>query len=223
MKTHEAEAILKYCADIPRRLSIIRRQCAALDDEVDTLKGINMDGMPGGGRPGDSTAAMACKMDELGIGDRLRSLERQQAVLKSDEATIRGQIDRLDSVHNLILTEYYIGHKKWDDVQTDTGYSVRHLKRLRNVALLALAGAWSSYPSALPYYHARITCARPCPGRTHGLRAIFSYKGKRPSEPHANALPQIVSTRRRKTNTTTRKCGKVGKKYPAGCAACRVL
>lgn len=99
MKTHEAEAILKYCADIPRRLSIIRRQCAALDDEVDTLKGINMDGMPGGGRPGDSTAAMACKMDDLGIGDRLRSLERQQALLKSDEALIRGQIDRLDSVH----------------------------------------------------------------------------------------------------------------------------
>lgn len=49
MKTHEAEAILKYCADIPRRLTIIRRQCATLDDEVDTLKGINMDGMPGGG------------------------------------------------------------------------------------------------------------------------------------------------------------------------------
>lgn len=137
MKTHEAEAILKYCADIPRRLSIIRRQCAALDDEVDTLKGINMDGMPGGGQPGDSTAAMACKMDDLGIGDRLRSLERQQALLKSDEALIRGQIDRLDSVHNLILTEYYIDHKKWAEVQVDAGYSIQHLKRLRNVALLA--------------------------------------------------------------------------------------
>lgn len=146
MKTHEAEAILKYCADIPRRLSIIRRQCAALDDEVDTLKGINMDGMPGGGRPGDSTAAMACKMDELGIGDRLRSLERQQAVLKSDEATIRGQIDRLDSVHNLILTEYYIGHKKWAEVQVDAGYSIQHLKRLRNVALLAFGRGMERLP-----------------------------------------------------------------------------
>nr|DAW25295.1 MAG TPA: hypothetical protein [Caudoviricetes sp.] len=49
-----------------------------------------------------------------------------------------------------------------------------------------------------------------------GLRAIFSYRGDRPSGPHANALPQIVSTRRRKTNTTTRKCGKVGKKLPGG-------
>ena len=36
MKTHEAEAILKYCADIPRRLTIIRRHCAPLDDEVET-------------------------------------------------------------------------------------------------------------------------------------------------------------------------------------------
>ena len=91
MKTHEAEAILKYCADIPRRLSIIRRQCAALDDEVDTLKGINMDGMPGGGQPGDSTAAMACKMDDLGIGDRLRSLERQNTT----STTKNGQKCRL--------------------------------------------------------------------------------------------------------------------------------
>ena len=49
-----------------------------------------------------------------------------------------------------------------------------------------------------------------------GLRAIFSYRGDRPSGPHANALPQIVSTRRRKTNTTTLKCGKVGKKLPGG-------
>ena len=146
MKTHEAEAILKYCADIPRRLTIIRRQCATLDDEVDTLKGINMDGMPGGGLPGDSTAAMACKMDELGIGDRLRSLERQQAILKSDEALIRGQIDRLDSVHNLILTEYYLGHKKWAEVQVDAGYSIQHLKRLRNVALLAFGRGMERLP-----------------------------------------------------------------------------
>ena len=89
---------------------------------------------------------MACKMDDLGIGDRLRSLERQQALLKSDEALIRGQIDRLDSVHNLILTEYYIGHKKWAEVQVDAGYSIQHLKRLRNVALLAFGRGMERLP-----------------------------------------------------------------------------
>ena len=62
MKVHEAEMILEYCADIPCRLNIIRRQCAALDDEIDTMRGVNMDGMPRGGEPGDGPATMAVKM-----------------------------------------------------------------------------------------------------------------------------------------------------------------
>ena len=58
MKVHEAEAILKYYADIPQRIEIIRRQCTALSDEVDPMRGMGTDGMPRGGTPGDSTAAM---------------------------------------------------------------------------------------------------------------------------------------------------------------------
>ena len=34
MKVHEAEAILKYYADIPQRIEIIRRQYTALSDEA---------------------------------------------------------------------------------------------------------------------------------------------------------------------------------------------
>lgn len=117
MKVHEAEAILKYYADIPQRIEIIRRQCTALSDEVDPMRGMGTDGMPRGGTPGDSTAAMACRMDELGIGDQLRQLERQRAVLLGDQRIIQGQMNRLDSGHNLILTEFYISHKKWHEVQ----------------------------------------------------------------------------------------------------------
>ena len=69
MRVHEAEAILKYYADIPQRIEIIRRQCAALNDEIDPMRGMGTDGMPHGGAPGDSTAAMACRMEELGIGE----------------------------------------------------------------------------------------------------------------------------------------------------------
>lgn len=103
MKVHEAEAILKYYADIPQRIEIIRRQCTALSDEVDPMRGMGTDGMPRGGTPGDSTAAMACRMDELGIGDQLRQLERQRDGLLEDQNIIRGQMNRLDSGHNLIL------------------------------------------------------------------------------------------------------------------------
>lgn len=138
MKVHEAEAILKYYADIPQRIEIIRRQCTALSDEVDPMRGMGTDGMPRDGTPGDSTAAMACRMDELGIGDQLRQLERQRAVLLEDQNIIRGQMNRLDSGHNLILTEFYISHKKWHEVQQKVPYSVQHLKYLRNVALAQL-------------------------------------------------------------------------------------
>ena len=130
MKVHEAEAILKYYADIPQRIEIIRRQCTALSDEVDPMRGM--------GTAGDSTAAMACRMDELGIGDQLRQLERQRAVLLEDQNIIRGQMNRMDSGHNLILTEFYISHKKWHEVQQKVPYSVQHLKYLRNVALAQL-------------------------------------------------------------------------------------
>ena len=123
MKVHEAEAILKYYADIPQRIEIIRRQCTALSDEVDPMRGMGTDGMPRGGTPGDSTAAMACRMDELGIGDQLRQLERQRAGLLEDQNIIRGQMNRLDSGH---------------EVQQKVPYSVQHLKYLRNVALAQL-------------------------------------------------------------------------------------
>lgn len=80
MKVHEAEMILEYCADIPCRLNIIRRQCAALDDEIDTMRGVNMDGMPRGGAPGDGPATMAVKMDEL--GSKIERLPEKDALLK---------------------------------------------------------------------------------------------------------------------------------------------
>ena len=146
MKVHEAEVILKYYADIPRRIENIRRQCAALNDEIDPMRGMGTDGMPHGGAPGDSTAAMACRMEELGIGEQLRQLEQQRAVLLEDQNIIREQMNRLDSGHNLILTKFYIGHKKWEEIQPSTRYSVRHLKRLRNVALAQLGRGLERLP-----------------------------------------------------------------------------
>lgn len=146
MKVHDAELLVRYCADIPARLAGIRRECAMLDDEVDTLRGMNMDGMPRGGAPGDSTGMMACKMDELGIGDRLRELERQKVELQGDAKLIQGQIDSLSSMHSQILVQFYFEHKKWNDVQLAVKYSIPHMKRLRNAALSVLGGKIDRLP-----------------------------------------------------------------------------
>ena len=104
MKVHEAEAILKYYADIPQRIEIIRRQCTALSDEVDPMRGMGTDGMPRGGTPGDSTAAMACRMDELGIGDQLRQLERQRAVLL-EQQKVPYSVQHLKYLRNVALAQ----------------------------------------------------------------------------------------------------------------------
>lgn len=146
MKVHDAELLVRYCADIPARLAGIRRECAMLDDEVDTLRGMNMDGMPRGGTPGDSTGMMACKMGDLGIGDRLRELERQKMELQADAKLIQGQIDSLSSVHSQLLIQFYFERKKWNDVQLSVKYSVPHMKRLRNAALSVLGGKIDRLP-----------------------------------------------------------------------------
>ncbi len=146
MKIHDAETVLKYCADIPCRIAIINQSQRELEDETDTLHGVAMDGMPKSGVPGDAVCSMACKMVDLGIGDRLRELEERKRILRSDWATIQRQIDRLPSVHNLILSGYYIEHKKWDKIGDKINYSVRHMKRLRNVALAMFGNCLESLP-----------------------------------------------------------------------------
>ena len=58
-------------------------------------------------------------------------------------------MNRLDSGHNLILTEFYISHKKWHEVQQKVPYSVQHLKYLRNVALAQLGRNLERLPAEL--------------------------------------------------------------------------
>ena len=207
MKVHEAEAILKYYADIPQRIEIIRRQCTALSDEVDPMRGMGTDGMPRGGTPGDSTAAMACRMDELGIGDQLRQLEQQRAVLLGDQRIIQGQMNRLDSGHNLILTEFYISHKKWHEVQQKVPYSVQHLKYLRNVALAQLGRNLERLPECAALL-SRALNTREEQRRMPGRRVTFSYRQGYLRNFMCGRFRKIVSDGRRKTNTTIPKIRK---------------
>lgn len=146
MTKDQAEMIVEYYADIRRKMSLIRRQQAELNDEISTLHGMGFDGMPRSNRPGDSTAAMAVKMDELGISEQLHQLDQQAAMLQSDLALIRGKINSLRSVHSEILVKRYVFGYTWVQMRARVStqkagqhYSVSHLKRLRNVALVMLA------------------------------------------------------------------------------------
>ena len=92
MNRAEAEIVMEYCADIPRKLRIIKYRRAELNDEISSLRGMNLDGMPRGSQPGDSTAAMASKMEDLGISEELKRVDREEAVLRADESKIKEKL-----------------------------------------------------------------------------------------------------------------------------------
>lgn len=103
MKLAEAEMVMEYCADIRRKRRAIERHRAELNDEISGIRGMNMDGMPRGSQPGDSTAAMACRMEALGIAEELKSLDKEEASLRADEALILEKLRSIHSVHSEIL------------------------------------------------------------------------------------------------------------------------
>lgn len=141
MKLAEAEMVMEYCADIRRKRRMIERRRAELSDEISSLRGMGFDGMPRGSQPGDSTAAMACRMEELGISEELRSLDREEASLRADEVLILEKLRTLHSVHSEILTKRYIYGFTWEQVKRtlwSAHYSVPSLKRKRNEALVML-------------------------------------------------------------------------------------
>lgn len=142
MTRKDAEIVMEYCADIKRKLRIIRYRKAELNDEISGVRGMNLDGMPRGSQPGDSTAAMAAKMDELGISAELKRAEREEATLLEDETKIREKLSSIHSVHSEILTKRYIDGYTWEQVKRNlksARYSIPTLKRKRNEALALLA------------------------------------------------------------------------------------
>ena len=142
MTRREAEIVMEYCADIKRKLRIVRYRKAELNDEISGVRGMNLDGMPRSSRPGDSTAAMAEKMEDLGISAELKRAEREEATLLEDETKIREKLSSIHSVHSEILTKRYIYGFTWEQVKQNlksARYSIPSLKRKRNEALAILA------------------------------------------------------------------------------------
>lgn len=142
MNRAEAEIVMEYCADIPRKLRIIKYRRAELNDEISSLRGMNLDGMPRGSQPGDSTAAMASKMEDLGISEELKRVDREEAVLRADESKIKEKLSSIHSVHSEILTKRYIYGYTWEQVKQNlksARYSIPSLKRKRNEGLAMLA------------------------------------------------------------------------------------
>lgn len=108
MQAEETKMILRYFGGIEAQLDDVNIELAELRDRYNPIKGIAMDGMPHGSTPGDSTASLAVKLaDDVECQRRENELRVRKDVLRADQTTIRGQLDRLNSRYKTILCGRY--------------------------------------------------------------------------------------------------------------------
>lgn len=102
MTAAEAETILQYYADIPKRRRAVLRERAELEAQYSTLRGNALDGMPHASGNSDGTADQALRMTEKDTARRLGELDVLDGVLADDRAAVRSVLDRLKHQHKAI-------------------------------------------------------------------------------------------------------------------------
>lgn len=123
-----------------------------LRERTAPIKGIAMDGMPHGSTPGDSTASLAVKLaDDVECQRRENELRVRQDVLRADQTTIRGQLDRLNSRYKTILCGRYVYsdpslQKGWKTIACELRKTEITAQRWEKFALVVLGSMLDEVP-----------------------------------------------------------------------------
>ena len=81
MRSETVKHIVKYYGGIPEAIKLLKRERDALEDEYNGLGGLAMDGMPHSSAPGNPTEALAVRVIENGVKNRLQEIGVQVEVL----------------------------------------------------------------------------------------------------------------------------------------------
>lgn len=94
MRSETVKHIVKYYGGIPEAIKLLKRERDALEDEYNGLGGLAMDGMPHSSAPGNPTEALAVRVIENGVKNRLQEIGVQVEVLEGDAAQHPGRTGR---------------------------------------------------------------------------------------------------------------------------------
>lgn len=103
MRSETVKHIVKYYGGIPEDIKLLKRERDALEDEYNGLGGLAMDGMPHSSAPGNPTEALAVRVIENGVKNRLQEIGVQVAVLEGDAANIRGALDAVNGKYKSVM------------------------------------------------------------------------------------------------------------------------
>lgn len=148
----ETKMILRYFGGIEAQLDDVNIELAELRDRYNPIKGIAMDGMPHGSTPGDSTTSLAVKLaDDVECQRRENELRVRKDVLRADQTTIRGQLDRLNSRYKTILCGRYVYsdpslQKGWKTIARELRKTEITAQRWEKFALVVLGSMLDEVP-----------------------------------------------------------------------------
>ena len=132
MKNSEVEAILKFYKWIDLDIKVAGEWLEQYEAGYNPLGAAPYDGMPHGNKLGDSTALLAMKLAETDTRERVEALKERTSELKKLRTQIFKEISSLSALHKVIICGLYLQGKKWGQIGEEIGYSVRHLKFLKD-------------------------------------------------------------------------------------------
>lgn len=121
MRSETVKHIVKYYGGIPEAIKLLKRERDALEDEYNGLGGLAMDGMPHSSAPGNPTEALAVRVIENGVKNRLQEIGVQVAVLEGDAANIRGALDAVNGKYKSVIIMRLVRGYSWTKISGKLG------------------------------------------------------------------------------------------------------
>lgn len=121
MRSETVKHIVKYYGGIPEAIKLLKRERDALEDEYNGLGGLAMDGMPHSSAPGNPTEALAVRVIENGVKNRLQEIGVQVEVLEGDAANIRGALDAVNGKYKSVIIMRLIRGYSWTKISGKLG------------------------------------------------------------------------------------------------------
>ena len=117
MQREDARVMMVYYSHIPEMLKLFVKQKQDIElTEYNSVRGMDMDGMPHGSSCGSATETYAIAAAENGGLERIREIEKRIGTLEHDAAAIRSCLDQLNSYYKLVVIYKLVNGYSWAKV-----------------------------------------------------------------------------------------------------------
>lgn len=146
MREKNVKKIISYYYEIPEMMRLLRAEQSEQENLYSSIRGVDMNGMPGGGGPGKPTEAAVIHLEELGVYERLQEIRVKLLVLEGDAAAVRGCLDGLSGKYKSILQWRHKCHHSWASISVRMGTPDSTVRSWHDKAVLCMGEALDEVP-----------------------------------------------------------------------------